>query len=370
MNFLFIYLVSIGQVLLLDVGMIYNYLISSSYYNDKSYLILLILSINLTSLIMGKRTEEKVHFNVSNTQDGNTFSRYAIFVHYPDAKATVLICHGFMCNKYDVSFLRTILPVGQFNFLSFDFRAHGENTEGQWCSFGRDEAQEVIAAVDFLKNNPICAGKPIFAYAFSMGAVAAIEAQAQEGNLFDGMILDCPFDTSENVIKRGLDNLKLSIMGYEFELPGRAILQRYAFNPYVQTLIKGVLKTVAKFDTQNIQTIICPVSPIDSIKNVTVPCFFIHCKQDEKVSVDSIKNLYQAANGHKQLWISNGRGHYDSVFYNPERYQAKITKFIDIIMQGIIYKGCLNKVIIDNDDYLDLTTQVTIVPRSLTQEPL
>ncbi len=65
-------------------------------------------------------------------------------VRYPNAKATILICHGFMSDKFDVGFLRHMFPQGKFNFMTFDFRAHGENCEGQRCTFGRDESLDVI----------------------------------------------------------------------------------------------------------------------------------------------------------------------------------------------------------------------------------
>src|SRR5690606_36416781 len=132
--------------------------------------------------------------------------------------------------------------------------------------------------VKFIRNHPHIRTKKVCAYAFSMGTSAAIEAQAYDAQLFDAMILDCPPDSSENMVKRGLENLKITFLGYEFAFPGQSLLQEYAFHPYVQELVKSILKAVAKLDTRNIVTNLQPVSPIDSIKKVTVPCFFIHCK--------------------------------------------------------------------------------------------
>ena len=41
-----------------------------------------------------------------------------------------------------------------------------------------------------------------------MGAAAAIIAQAREKNLFDAMMLDCPFDSTDKLIERGINQLK------------------------------------------------------------------------------------------------------------------------------------------------------------------
>jgi pimeloyl-ACP methyl ester carboxylesterase len=249
-----------------------------------------------------------------------------------NALATVLICHGYMCDKTDTGFLRTIFK--DYNVLTFDFRAHGQNTAKQYCTFGREEAFDVIGAVNFLKSRPEVQGKPIIAYGFSMGAVSAIEAQSRHGKLFDAMILDCPFDSSDFLLARGFDKLKLTLFGVEMPFPGRELLQKYAYNPHVQSLIKTLLKTVAKMDATEIKTRIMPVSPVESIEKVGVPCLFITCKHDEKVPVDSVIAVYSGAKGYKRLWITNGRRHFDSFFYNPEKYVHRVHDFIGQFLAG------------------------------------
>ncbi len=155
-----------------------------------------------TDAVKGALTEKVVFYPHGGTYEGKKIERNGLLVQYEDAKATVLICHGFMCDKIDAGFLRQLFPRGEYNIMSFDFRAHGENVCDQYCTLGRDEAYDVIAAAKFLKHHPALKGKPLFAYGFSMGAVAAIEAQAKDESLFAAMILDCPFDSAENVIKR------------------------------------------------------------------------------------------------------------------------------------------------------------------------
>jgi pimeloyl-ACP methyl ester carboxylesterase len=266
--------------------------------------------------------------------------RNGVLARSDDAVATILVCHGFMCDKYDVGMLRKIFKKKQFNVMTFDFRAHGQESKGQYCTFGRDEALDVIAAARFLRNHPDIQDKPLFAYGFSMGAVSAIEAQALEGSLFDAMILDCPFDSSEKVIKTGLEGLKCSMFGYEFDLPGRDFLQKYAFHPYVQALVKAVLKTVAQMDATCINTNFCPLYPAESAKKIKVPVFLIHCKNDQKVSVEQVKRVYEGVAGYKRLWITNGRRHYDSFFYNPEKYTEQVREFYNQVIK-MIYDGDL-----------------------------
>lgn len=297
-------------------------------------------------------TVEKVVFYPKESEHSEErIERNGILVRYPEAIGTVLICHGFMCDKFDVGFLRSLFPRGKYNTFAFDFRGHGEKKKGQRCTLGPDEALDVEAAAQFLKNNPALQGKPLFVYGFSMGAVAAIEAQAKQP-LFTAMILDCPFDSTENIIKRGLESLKISLFGYTFYVPGRNFLQRYAFHPYVQSLLKLVLKTVANMDTRDIVTRVKPIDPVKTVAKVTVPCLFISCKKDEKVSIAAIKEIHtNAGSQYKVLLLTNGRGHYDSYFYNPERYKDAVRSFLaksDMGQLNVSWK----EIIEDSDDQI------------------
>jgi pimeloyl-ACP methyl ester carboxylesterase len=234
--------------------------------------------------------------------------------------------------------------------MTFDFRAHGQDCQGQYCTFGRDECLDVIAAAKFLRNHPELQDVPLFAYGFSMGAVSAIEAQSLTQDLFDAMILDCPFESSEKVIQSGLKELKCSAFGCEFDLPGRDFLQKYAFHPYVQALVKAVLKTVAQMDATCVNTNFCPLYPAESAKNITVPAFFIHCKHDQKVPVEQVMNVYENAAGYKRLWLTNGRRHYDSFFYNPEKYIEQVRLFCDQVLNNEIECMPCAEIIEDDED--------------------
>lgn len=303
--------------------------------------------------IKGAIAEKVTLYVQENSLSDKKIERNGLLIRYPNAVGTVVMCHGFMCDKYDQGMLRGMFPAGKFNVLSFDFRAHGENTKGQCCTFGRDEAYDVISAAHFIKNHPQVKDSPLFVYGFSMGAVAAIEAQAKDPSLFKAMILDCPFDTSENVIRRGLDEVKFSVLGYEFNIPGKDILHKYAFHPYVQSLVKIVLKTVAQMDPRNINTFMCPVNPVKTVSQISVPSLFISCKRDKRVSVEAIKSVYNNSSAsYKKLWLTNGRWHFDSYFYNPEKYAEVVVNFLDLAREESLYTTHKNEIVEDIEDYV------------------
>lgn len=279
---------------------------------------------------------EKVTIHAQkNHASRETIKRKGILVRRNNAKANILMCHGFMCNKFDIGFIRTLFGK-DYNFLSFDFRAHGEETDGQICTFGRDESLDVLAGAEFMKHHADIGHLPLFVYGFSMGAASAIEAQAKYPYLFKGMILDCPFDSTSNVLKRSINTLTFNVCGYEFYIPGRRLLHKYAFHPYVQAVLRPILKAAANMDPKQVETQICHVYPHKSIKSVDIPCLFICCKQDELVSMDAIKAVYDGAKGYKKLWLTNGRNHCDSFFYNPEAYSKRINRFMRAVLNGSV----------------------------------
>jgi esterase/lipase len=95
----------------------------------------------------------------------------------------------------------------------------------------------------------------------------------------------------------------------------------------------------------------CRVYPGESIKKVSVPCFFIHCKNDEKIGVESVKNIYNnAASGYKKLWITNGRHHFDSYFYAPERYTSEVRQFLAQVLDGTARNNEFKQVIEDKGE--------------------
>lgn len=300
----------------------------------------------INDLVPNAIVEKVSIYPQKNSISTEKIARKGILIRRDNAKANILMSHGFMCNKFDIGFLRGLFGP-EYNFLAYDFRAHGEDVDDQTSTLGRDEALDVIAAANFMKHHPKIKDLPLIAYGFSMGAASSIEAQAQYPDLFKAMILDCPFDSIENVLKRSINTMTISMFGYKIYVPGRQLLHKYALHPYVQEAIKPMLRLSANMDPRNINVHICPVKPQESIKKITIPCLFICCKNDARVSIDAIKSVYDGARGYKRLWLTDGRSHCDSFFYNPECYSKQLNKFVKAVLDGSIYKKRQAKIIED-----------------------
>lgn len=288
--------------------------------------------------------ESVTFYSPKNYESSEYIKRSGTLIVQQDAIATVLVCHGFLCTDKDVGFFRKSLFGSRFNTMTFDFRAHGEHVDGQISTFGHDEALDVIAAAEWLRKHPATKDKPIFVYGFSMGAVAAIQAQGKE-QLFDAMVLDCPFDTSKAIVRRGLDFVKIPFTN--IDLPGKNFLAENAFNPYIQPVITSLFKVAARWDSQNIPINLVDFSPVESMAKIDIPCFLIYCEEDEKIPLTSIYHLYAKKNGYKRLWVTDGRKHFDSFFNDPEKYIYKVRRFFMKVVQNELDKKRPHKVVYD-----------------------
>ncbi len=275
-------------------------------------------------------------------------ARRGILVTRNHARATVLVMHGYTSNKIDMGLLRLLFS--PYNLFLFDFRAHGEDVEGQTSTFGYDEVYDVVAAVDFLRENPITKNLPIIGYGFSMGAATAIQAQARDPQLFTALILDCPFDSTDALVKRGLDKalgkIYIPWFGY-YEIPGRKFLEKHAMDPWIQPILLFFLRIFAGMDASRITTFPKRVCPCDSAKSIVIPAQFITCYADDRVPIDAVVNVYQNIQGYKRLWVTRGARHFGSLFNNPELYQQMIANFIEKVLYEITKKERQDRVLTD-----------------------
>jgi len=281
-----------------------------------------------------------------------TLQRRGILVRRSYALGTVLICHGYLGCKRDAIAFKHLFPL--YNVMSFDFRAHGDDREGQVSTIGRDEAFDVIGAVQLIKADPLMRDKPVIVFGYSMGAVSAINAQAMDQTLFDAMILDCPYDSTDAAMKRGLDeHMHVTLFGKKIMLPGKQFILDHMYDETAQVITNFLFRSIVKLDCNKVTTKFVRVTPVESVKKITVPCFFIHCENDKKVPIHAVEQLYNNKPGFKRLWITKGKQHFGSYLHNPELYWYKVNKFLTKLHQDDIQARQQAKI-------RDERTQVTI----------
>ena len=114
----------------------------------------------------------------------------------------------------DIPFLRQAKYLNEagYTVLMYDFRGHGESgvsAERPWCTWGTDEAKDVIATVDFIANHRDYNNAGIGLLSICMGQGASTEAFGLENGLknypnIKAMISVQPLDYAHFVEAMGL----------------------------------------------------------------------------------------------------------------------------------------------------------------------
>jgi alpha-beta hydrolase superfamily lysophospholipase len=112
------------------------------------------------------------------------------------SKGTVILFHGHGGNKSGVIREAEAFNKIGFNTLLVDFRAHG-GSEGNTCTIGYDEAEDVKLAYDHIKNK---GEKNIVLWGISMGASTITKAVKDYQLEPQKVILEMPFGTIKDAV--------------------------------------------------------------------------------------------------------------------------------------------------------------------------
>lgn len=110
------------------------------------------------------------------SSDGTRLAAW--YVPRPGARAAVVLCHGYPSSREDVLELIPALHRAGFHVLAFDFRALGES-DGRICTLGREEPQDVLTAIAFLRSRQEVDPGRIGVLGTSMGAACCLMAAAR-----------------------------------------------------------------------------------------------------------------------------------------------------------------------------------------------
>ncbi|HXG23689.1 MAG TPA: alpha/beta fold hydrolase [Chthonomonadales bacterium] len=117
---------------------------------------------------------EDVQFS---SRDGLRLSGW--FLPANDARGGIVLCHGAFSHRSEMLFWARIFHRRGYHVLLFDFRARGRS-EGQRCSLGYYEVQDLEGAIDYLLTRPEMAGLPAGVMGLSMGGAVALMTAAKD----------------------------------------------------------------------------------------------------------------------------------------------------------------------------------------------
>ena len=235
---------------------------------------------------------ESVRFT---TDDGVTLSGWLI----PAARETrtaVIVLHGF--GGHRLPELEAFVPWlhEQHNVLQFDFRGHGESDPG-WVTLGAHERRDVAAAVRFLESRGL---GPIALFGVSMGAATAIVSAP------DLPVAAVVADAAFAELRHPIAN-RMREMGYPLPALGsRAIVAG------------AMLRTRSRME-----------DPIRAVRRIAPRALLIIApREDQLISWEQSRRLYEAAGEPKELFVVPGAGHAEAYAMAQEAYRSRVLDFL------------------------------------------
>ena len=231
------------------------------------------------------------------TKDGLTLAAW--FIRIPNAKGTIALFHGHGSEKS-----ANLSQSDEFNELGYstlliDFRAHGQS-EGNTCTIGYREAEDVKLAYDYLKNN---GEKNIILYGISLGAATVTKAVADYDLTPGKIILEMPFASLPQTVEG-----KMRMAGLPAE-PFGALL----------TFWGGAINGFWAFD----------MKPKEFVKKIKCPVLLQWGKKDKGVTETEINELFNNISSPKKLVVYENSGHENLYENEPDKWEETIEAFLE-----------------------------------------
>ncbi len=230
------------------------------------------------------------------TGDGLNLDAWLIKVPHP--KGTIAIFHGHGSEKSaNLSQSNTFNEMG-YSTLLIDFRAHGQS-QGNTCSIGYYEAEDVKLAYDYLKNN---GETHILLYGISLGAATITKAIADYDLKPEKIILEMPFASLPATVEG-----KMRKAGLPTE-PLAGLL----------TFWGGAINGFWAFKMQ----------PKEFVKKIQCPVLLQWGRKDKGVTEAEIHEILNNIRGPKKLVVYENCGHENLCENEPDKWEDTIEELL------------------------------------------
>ncbi len=231
------------------------------------------------------------------TNDGYQLIGKAFFNEKPSHK-WVLLLHGYTGWKEELYPIGYQYTLQGYQVLAPDMRCSGES-EGDFIGMGWTDRRDNLLWIQY-----IIAQDPeaeIVIHGQSMGAAAALMMTGEDlPSNVKAVVSDCAYT---DIFQKQTQE--------RFHLPGFPV-------------IDGANLMLRMRGGYNIKD----ASALNAVKKTKLPILFIHGDQDAFIPVKMAYELYDAANGEKELLIVKGAGHAQSQDKNPDEYYGTVFSFL------------------------------------------
>lgn len=224
-----------------------------------------------------------------------------------ETNKTVIIAHGYAGQATGMyGYARYYHEVLGFNVLMPDARGHGKS-EGDYIGFGWHERKDYVQWIDYVLDRN-GADSEIALHGVSMGSATVMMTSGENlPKQVKAIVADCGYTSALDILSYQL--------GEMYSLPSFPLIQ--------STSLLTKIRAGYSFEE---------ASALEQVKKTSLPIFFIHGEKDTFVPVEMVYELYEAANGDKELYIVPGAEHGNAYDADPETYEEKVEEFLNHYM--------------------------------------
>ncbi|HLF15459.1 MAG TPA: alpha/beta hydrolase, partial [Bacteroidota bacterium] len=164
------------------------------------------------------------------------------------------------------------------------------------------EKHDAVSVLDYLRSRSDLSGSPIAFFGTSMGAAVAIQAAAIDPRI-RAVIAENSFATLRSIF----DDYQKRMIKLPFH--------------YLRNLVIKRSELTARFRAND-------VSPIEAVRNISIPILIIAGERDQLINADYSRRLYAAAVEPKEFYPIPGASHSDTWIVGGRAYEETILGFL------------------------------------------
>jgi fermentation-respiration switch protein FrsA (DUF1100 family) len=220
------------------------------------------------------------------SRDGLPLSGWYVPARPVEGRSTgvVILCHGMSANREEVLNWAAALYERGLALIMFDFRALGRSG-GDRCTFGSEEPNDLLGAVDYVRSRPELADCPIGVFGFSMGGATAILVAADDPRIA-AVATHGAFATLQSAITQRC---------------------KHHYGETLSPLVEWILRNVGKQFGWYPAGEVTPVTVISRL--APRPLLILHGGRDKIVTPTDARDLIAAAGEPKSLRMLPRSGH-------------------------------------------------------------
>ena len=225
---------------------------------------------------------------------------------------TVIFVHGIntnrISNKHTLHIARDFVRNGA-NVLLFDLRNKGQS-EGKISSGGFFETRDVLGAFDYLTTVQKIPSSEIGVLGFSMGGATSVLAVSKEPRI-KALAVEAPYSDARKLISQEASiATSVPIWITRLFLPGVKFFGHFFYRINFDQMV-----------------------PMEAVKNIPIPIFFIHGKDDTRLKPIHSQLIKENAHKKSQLWLVPKTTHTDAYNTYPKEYIDKLIQYYKMQLQ-------------------------------------